>query len=80
MSGFILFIKEFTYTCILFKHFEGSHRSLCIICFFFYMGQVKLCMDKNHMVIYLTLGKYKLLLFPHPWFSVVVSADKLLYS
>ena len=30
------------------------------------MGQVKLSMDKYHMAIYLSLGKYKLLLFPTP--------------
>ena len=37
--------------------------------FFFNIGQVKLSMDKYLMVIYLSLGKYKLLLFPHPCFT-----------
>ena len=32
---------------------------------FFYMGQVKFYMEKYLMAIYLSLGKYKLLLFPH---------------
>ena len=32
---------------------------------FFSMGQVKLSMDMYAMAIYLFLGKYKFLLFPH---------------
>ena len=32
---------------------------------FFNMGQVKLSMDKYLMAIYLSLGKYKFLLFSH---------------
>ena len=30
------------------------------------MGEVKLSTDKYLMAIYLSLGKYKLLLFPYP--------------
>ena len=37
---------------------------------FFNMGQKQLSIDKNLMAIYLFLGKYKLLLFPHPWSEV----------
>ena len=37
--------------------------SLCIICS---MGQVKFSLDKYIMAIYLSLGKYKILLFPNP--------------
>ena len=36
--------------------------SLCIIC---YLGQVKISLDKYIMAINLSLGKYKILLFPH---------------
>ena len=45
-------------------------NSLCLVFvhyLFFNMGQVKLSMDKYLAAIYLSLGKYKLLLFPHPW-------------
>ena len=40
--------------------------SLCIICS---LGQVKFSSDKCIIVIELFLGKYKILLFPHPCFS-----------
>ena len=36
--------------------------SLCIICS---LGQVNFSFDKCIMAIYLSLGKYKVLLFPH---------------
>ena len=38
--------------------------SLKIICS---LGQVTLSLDKYLMTIYLSLGKYQLLLFPHSW-------------
>ena len=38
-----------------------------LICSF---GQVKFSMDKYIMAIYLSLDKYKILLFPHPWPSI----------
>ena len=57
------------------------------------MNQVKLSMDKRLMVIYLSLGKYKLLLFPHPfngailslicihhWMKAIVDPDQLISS
>ena len=44
---------------------RASLRSFCIIGSF-NMGQVKLSMDMCLIAIYLSLGKYKLLLFPHP--------------
>ena len=37
--------------------------SLCIITS---LGQVKVSLDKYIMVNYLSMGKYKILLFPHP--------------
>ena len=37
--------------------------SSCIICS---LGQEKFSFDKYIMAIYLSLGKYKFLLFPHP--------------
>ena len=53
---------------VLFKLREGF--TLIIMHYlFFNMGQVKLSMDKYLMVIYLSLGKYKPLLFPHPCFQ-----------
>ena len=36
--------------------------SLCITCS---LGQVRFSLDKHIMAIYLSLGKYKILLFPH---------------
>ena len=57
------------------------------------MKQVKLSMDKSLLAIYLSLGKYKLLLFPHPsngaisllicihhWIKVIVDPDQLISS
>ena len=40
--------------------------SLCIICSF---GQVKFSLDKYIMTIYLSVGKFKVLLFQHPSYS-----------
>ena len=65
MSGFILLLKEFIYTCTLFKHSEGFAQ-IFVHYLFLNIGQVKLSMDKYHMAIYLPLGKYKLLLIPTP--------------
>ena len=62
MSGFVLLFK--VYTCIVFKQSEAQ---IFVYYLFFNMGQVKLSMDKYLMAIYLSLGKYKLLLFRHPW-------------
>ena len=53
------------YMCILFKHSEGFAQ-IFVHYLFFNMGKIKLFMDKYPMAIYLSLGKYKLLLFPHP--------------
>ena len=43
--------------------FFKSLSSLCIFCS---LGQVKFSLDKYIMAIYLSQGKYKILLFPHP--------------
>ena len=43
-------------------------NSLCIICS---LGQVKLSLDKCFMTIYLSLGKYQLLPFPHPCVTTI---------
>ena len=51
MSGFILFLKEFTHVNFLAKIFEHY--------LFFTVGQVKLYMEKYQMTIYLSPGKYK---------------------
>ena len=50
-------------TCLSFSVFRAKLSSLCIICS---LGHVKLSLDKYQMTIYLSLGKYKILLFPHP--------------
>ena len=44
-------------------HFFKSWSSLCIFCS---LGQVKFSLDKYIMAIYLSQGKYKILLFQHP--------------
>ena len=49
----------------IFKHSEGFAQ-IFEHYLFFNVGQVKLSMDKFLMAIYLSLDKYKLLLFPHP--------------
>ena len=54
-----LFLKEFI------QHSEGFAQ-IFVHYLFINMGQVKRSMDKYLMAIYLSLGKYKLLLFPHP--------------
>ena len=54
------------YTCLLFEHSEGFAQILTNY-LFFNMGQVKLSMDIYPMAIYLSLGRCKLLLFPHLW-------------
>ena len=59
ISGFILFFKEFMYGD---QQSKGKLGSLCITCS---LGQVKFSLDKYIMAIYLSLGKYKILLFPH---------------
>ena len=51
------FFKEFMYSDQQRKCKLGS---LCITCF---LGQVKFSLDKYIMAIYLSLGKYKILLF-----------------
>ena len=45
-------------------------NSLCIICS---LEQVKLSLDMCLMTIYLSLGKYHFLLFPHPCVTTVYS-------
>ena len=72
---------------MLFKHSEGFAK-IFVHYLFFDMGQVKLSLDKYPMAIYLSLGKYQLLLFPHHrlgdcWFEThwrhcVVSLSKTL--
>ena len=57
------------YRCILFKNSKGFPQ-IIMHYLFFNMGQVKLSMDKYLMAIYLSLGKYKRLLFPHPCYFV----------
>ena len=42
-----------------------AHSDLCALSVV-NMGQIKLTMDKFLMVIYLSLGKYNVLLFPNP--------------
>ena len=56
ISGFILFSQKFTF---------GIHtrRTKHITC---PLGQVEFSLDKYIMHIYLSLGKFKILLFPHP--------------
>ena len=49
----------------IFKHSEGFAQ-IFEHYLFFNMGQDTLSMDKYLMAIYLCLGMYKLLLFPHP--------------
>ena len=58
--------------CILFTHSEAQ---IFVYYLFFIMGQVKLSMDKYLMHFYLSLGKYKLLLFPHPCLYVFIWAS-----
>ena len=85
MSGFILLLKFIhVRACIL---FEQSDAHIFVYYLFVNVGQVHvtLFMDKYLMAIYLSLGKYKLLLFAHPcnglkfrpfylfWFSSKVS-------
>ena len=55
-----LFLKEFI------QHSDGFTQ-LFVHYLFRNMQQVKLSMDKYLLAIYLSLGKYKLLPFPHPW-------------
>ena len=55
ISGFILFFKEF-------MHGISKVRAKPICS----MGLVKFFLDKNIMAFYLSLGKYKILLFQHP--------------
>ena len=45
-------------------HSDGFAQ-IFVHCLLFNMGQVKLSMDKYLMAIYFSLGKNKLLLFPH---------------
>ena len=45
----------------LFKHRKVFYKLICS------GGQVKVSYDKYIMVIYLSLDKEKILLFPHPW-------------
>ena len=65
---FSLYLVSFrfkrVYRCLLFKHIKGLACSLCIICS---LGQVKLSLDKYLTAIFLSLGKYQLLLFLYPW-------------
>ena len=49
---------------MVYSKVRAKLRSLCIICS---LGRVKFSLDKYIMAIYLSLGKYKMLLFPHPW-------------
>ena len=65
-SGFILFLKEFIRVNILFKHREGLGKYFV---HYMFLGQVDLSLEKYLMTIYLSLGKYQLLLFPHPCVS-----------
>ena len=48
-------------------------NSLCIICS---LGQVKFSFYKYIMVIYLSLGKYKIVLFPHPWVRALATGAR----
>ena len=62
-----MFKGVYTCTCILFKHSEAPPRfaQVFVHYLFFNMGQVKLSMDKYVVAIYLSLGKYKHLLFSY---------------
>ena len=65
ISGFILFAKEFIYGL---STVSAKLSSLYIIC---YLGLVKFSVDKYFIAIYLSLGKYGVLLFTllfsRPW-------------
>ena len=63
MSGFILFLKNLYNHVYCFSTLRAKLSSLCIICS---LGQVKLSLDKYLTTIYLSLGKYQLLLFHCP--------------
>ena len=52
------------YTTIL-KHSQGLTKFF-VHHLFYGTGQVKLSLDKYFMAMYLSLGKYQLLLYPHP--------------
>ena len=65
MSGFILFLKSLYNHVYCFTTLKAKLSSLCIISFICSLRQVKLSLDKYLMTIYLSLGKYQLLLFHH---------------
>ena len=59
--------------------FRAKLSSLRIICS---LGQVKLSLDnlKYLMTIYLSLGKYQVLLFPHSWLYQNLYNNEQLYA
>ena len=61
LSNSTPFTYIFKRVYVLFQHSKALGYKL--ICSF---GQIKFSLDKYSMIIYLCLGKYKVLLFPHP--------------
>ena len=45
-----------------------GRTKLCCLCFICHLGQVNFSLDKCIMEFYFSLGKYKMLLFSHPWY------------
>ena len=41
---------------------------LCCLCIICPLGQVNFTLDKCIMHFYFSLGKYIMMLFPHPWY------------